>query len=449
MAECPICATPYQEGSSKTCSHCGFDLTPYPQTLGQIPTAYLEKEESQLESVRQMWVKLQNEAQKQKQIIAQLEKLNQTQARQFQQAEKTTQELKNQIQELKRRQQQYVQAQETFKRQITQLNKEKQTKNEQLTDLTQENRQLKEENRTQKQQLIDLRGKNEQLREENYSLLKQKLAEATNIINNRSQETAKYFTEDLGNGVTLDMVYIPAGSFMMGTDDAEIARLCKEYAISKNWFKNEVPQHRVTLNAFYMAKYPITQAQYQAIMGSNPSHFSNAKNAPLSKGGWGDYPVEEVSWDMAQQFCQKLSQKTGKKYKLPSEAQWEYACRAGSTTKYYFGDDDNQLGDYAWYDDNSNCQTHAVGEKKPNQWGLYDMLGNVPEWCEDDYADKYKNTPRDGTSYINPSMKCKCLRGDIFLDSIFVFRCAFRESDDPSKNDLIGFRVACVVSNTT
>jgi formylglycine-generating enzyme required for sulfatase activity len=128
---------------------------------------------------------------------------------------------------------------------------------------------------------------------------------------------------DLGNGVKLEMVYIPAGGFMMGSHEDE----------------DEQPIHKVTFaQGFYMGKYPITQAQYQAVMGNNPSYFSNAKNAPLSKGGWGDFPVENVSWDMAQQFCQQLSRKLGKQFTLPSEAQWEYACRAGTTTPFYFGE---------------------------------------------------------------------------------------------------------------
>lgn len=134
--------------------------------------------------------------------------------------------------------------------------------------------------------------------------------------NSRRKSFAHYFPEDLGNGVVLDMVYIPGGTFMMGSPKTERDR-----------FKNESPQHQVTVPAFYAGKYPITQAQYQAVMGNNPSAFEGEK-----------LPVEYVSWDSAVEFCQKLFEKTGKIYRLLSEAEWEYACRAGTTTPFYFGE---------------------------------------------------------------------------------------------------------------
>jgi formylglycine-generating enzyme required for sulfatase activity len=284
----------------------------------------------------------------------------------------------------------------------------------------------------------------------------------------------KTYTEDLGNGVSLEMVLIPAGSFMMGTEDAEIAQLCQQY--NTDWFNNEKPRHEVSLKAFYMGKYPVTQAQYEAVMGNNPSWFQNAEKAPLSKGGWGDHPVEQVSWNDAKAFCQKLSQMTGKSYQLPSEAQWEYACRAESPrtgvplskgdiggsgevplfkgdiggSKWCFGDNESLLKDYAWYGANSSSQTHPVGEKKPNNWGLYDMHGNVWEWCEDDFVDSYENTPRDGTAHRQKPMIYIVLRGGSWDFNPNVCRSAFRSFNTRAfRSNSFGFRVIFVVGKTT
>ena len=230
------------------------------------------------------------------------------------------------------------------------------------------------------------------------------------------------FTENLADGITLEMVSLPAGQFLMGSSESD----------------SEKPPHQVKVNSFAIGKYPITQAQYEAVMGTNPSHF---KNNPQN-------PVEDVSWNDAQAFCQKLSRITGKTYRLPTEAEWEYACRAGTTTRYYFGDDDNQLGDYAWGGENSNDTTHPVGQKKPNGWGLYDMSGNVWEWCEDDWHDSYAGAPDDGTAWIdndNRSQSRKCLRGGSWSRYPVCCRSAIRIRLNPViHHGNIGFRVACV-----
>jgi formylglycine-generating enzyme required for sulfatase activity len=164
-----------------------------------------------------------------------------------------------------------------------------------------------------------------------------------------------------------------------------------------------------------MGKYPLTQKQYQAIMGYNPSHFKGDSSTSLTN----QRPVETVSWDDAVKFCELLSQKTGKNYRLPSEAEWEYACRAGTTTPFYFGE--NITPDLVNYDGNDpygsapkgeyRQQTTDVGSFPPNAFGLYDMHGNVNEWCLDDWVDNYSNAPTDGIAVRNSSSASKLLRG--------------------------------------
>ena len=185
-------------------------------------------------------------------------------------------------------------------------------------------------------------------------------------------------TKTLPGDINLEMVQIPGGQFMMGSPDSD-----------PDATSDEKPQHQVKLKGFAIGKYPVTQEQYQAIMGNNQSLFQdNSKN-----------PVERVSWNDAQEFCQELSQMTGQKYRLPTEAEWEYACRAGTQTRFYFGDDEKQLEEYAWYRGNSVARPHPVGQKKPNNWGLFDMSGNVWEWCEDRWHENYENAPKDGSSW--------------------------------------------------
>ena len=255
------------------------------------------------------------------------------------------------------------------------------------------------------------------------------ITNAKGSIINKRNHSANYFVEDLGNGVKLEMVEIPAGTFYMGSPENEEGR-----------FDRESPQHQVNVPRFFIGKYPLTQAQYQAIMGDNPAHFKGANR-----------PVECVTWDDAVAFCQELSQNTSKNYKLPSEAQWEYACRAETTTPFYFGESItpdlvNYDGNYAYAaapKGKDREQTTDAGTFPPNAFGLYDMHGNVWEWCEDDWQENYINAPINGTALISLSNR-NMLRGGSWRDFPDCCRSAFRGSNNLHVNSYeIGFRVVC------
>jgi len=224
----------------------------------------------------------------------------------------------------------------------------------------------------------------------------------------------------------LEMVDIPAGKFNMGSNE----------------YEDEKPIHQVIVPAFQIGKYPVTQAQYQAVMGKASSRFS----------GNPQKPVKSVTQNEAEVFCKQLSKLTGKNYRLPTETEWEYACRAGTETLFSFGDDENQLGDYAWFDGNSNNTTHPVGEKRPNPWGIYDMHGNVWEWCADQhhesYADKPDNIRENGSlawrdnNITNASSIIR--RGGSWCRDPLVCSSAYRgRSVAEICNHDIGFRVVC------
>jgi formylglycine-generating enzyme required for sulfatase activity len=249
----------------------------------------------------------------------------------------------------------------------------------------------------------------------------------TQVKITKIQGEAEYITEDLGKGVKLEMVYIPAGSFRMGS----------------NALDSEKPIHRVTIAPFCMGRYTITQQQYQAIMGENPSQFIGDNR-----------PVETVSWDDAMSFCQKLSKLTGKQYTLPSESQWEYACRAGTTTPFCFGE--TITPDLANYDGNHTYgkapkgkyrqQTTDVGSFSSNAFGLSDMHGNVWEWCLDAWHENYNGAPNDGSARTQNNNYSHLLRGGSWNNLPYFCRSADRGriARDPCYNDY-GFRVVCAL----
>lgn len=271
--------------------------------------------------------------------------------------------------------------------------------------------------------------------------------------------TAQYFTEDLGDNIGLDMVLIPGGTFLMGSPKDELERR-----------KTEGPQHKVTVPTFFMGRFPITQAQWRTVaqleqvdhrrLDSAPSHFkSNSR------------PVERIDWYEATEFCARLSQLTRRDYRLPSEAEWEYACRAGTTTPFHFGETiTTDLANYQGVDDDTvgwkgsygrgpkgiyRSKTTEVGNFPPNAFGLYDMHGNTWEWCQDHWHDNYKDAPADGRAWLLPDDRKiayshrRVLRGGSWFDIPRDCRSAYRyglPSDNP--NDIIGFRVVCSTAKT-
>ncbi len=227
-------------------------------------------------------------------------------------------------------------------------------------------------------------------------------------------------------GPRMTFVFIPPGAFLMGRPEDEPGR-----------YKDESPRHRVTISeGFYMQTTPVTQGQWKAVMGDNPSYFKDCGE---------ECPVEIVSWEDAHTFIRKLNDAEGEDvYRLPSEAQWEYACRAGSETAYCFGSDPEELDQYAWYEKNSKSQTHAVGLLKPNSWGLYDMHGNVLEWCEDDWHGSYEGAPVDGSAWIDEPKRGgdRVVRGGSWGDVAGDCRSALRYRLAPViRGHDLGFRL--------
>ncbi|MFK7951048.1 MAG: SUMF1/EgtB/PvdO family nonheme iron enzyme [Saprospiraceae bacterium] len=240
------------------------------------------------------------------------------------------------------------------------------------------------------------------------------------IFNLQEEEIITLRTSD---PFAAQMIPISSGTFQMGS----------------NVSSDEKPIHSVTVSSFYMSKYEVTQKQWRDVMGTNPSHFKNCDKCP----------VENVSWDDAQKFIKKLNAQTGKNYRLPTEAEWEYAAKGGQNYKYAGSDN---IGNVAWYDKNSydlgkdhkNYGTNPVGQKSPNGYGLYDMSGNVWEWCEDTWHENYNNAPTNGTAWLTGGDNSRrVLRGGSWFRFDSYSRVALRSWDDPSERYYdLGFRLA-------
>jgi formylglycine-generating enzyme required for sulfatase activity len=270
------------------------------------------------------------------------------------------------------------------------------------------------------------------------------------LLLKRKNHTARYFREKLSDDVHLDMMLIPGGMFSMGSPETE-----------KDRSPFESPQHRVTVQAFCMGKYPITQAQWQAVadqnsvLKPNPSEFTGD-----------DLPVENISWNDATEFCAALSELTGREYRLPTEAEWEYACRAKTTTPFHFGETiTTDLANYNGmdYEDSKWPGSYGDGPKgthrrettiasafPPNVFGLHDMHGNVWEWCQDNWHSDYIGAPIDGSSWANKSNNdSHLLRSGSWTNDPQFCRSAFRGYRNSEARDKdVGVRVVCEAART-
>ena len=274
---------------------------------------------------------------------------------------------------------------------------------------------------------------------------------------NKRQGQNQYYEELIAEGTfPLEMMRIPAGSFLMGSPDDELDR-----------FSSEGPQHEVAVSQFFMARYPITQAQWR-VVAAMPQVNCELKTEPSNfKGGL--LPVEQVSWNEAVEFCDRLTIQTNRQYRLPTEAEWEYACRAGTTTPFHFGETiTTDLANYCGEDrkigENDYSGSYGSGPKGEfrqtttpidqfdlaNAFGLCDMHGNVLEWCQDHWHENYEGAPTDGSAWLtNEKEARRILRGGSWSVIPWYCRSAYRNFDTPDyRYDFIGFRVSCSAPRT-
>ncbi|NER29149.1 MAG: formylglycine-generating enzyme family protein [Symploca sp. SIO1C4] len=265
------------------------------------------------------------------------------------------------------------------------------------------------------------------------------------LVIRKEKGQAQYYTESLAPGIGLKMTLIPGGTFQMGSPETELERN-----------ESEGPQHLVTVPSFFMGCYPITQVQWRIVaewepveqkLDANPAHFNDREDSEYR-------PVEQVTWYDAKEFCARLSLKTNRDYGLPTEAEWEYACRAGSTTPFNYGETiatelANYNGNYTYGD---GVKGEYRGETTPvgyfefaNAFGLYDMHGNVFEWCEDDYHKSYEDAPTDGSAWRSSDEDTtKVTRGGSWYFRPLYCRCASRGYYNPDEDyDTFGLRVVC------
>lgn len=432
MPRCPVCQCQYIHNKDSYCPCCNWNLPPYSTPMAWIPEI-VQKEDIRLTWAKKMWSHLQSAQEKLKQAQIQLEQANQRASQISLQFEQSYQERSTLTETLHQQEAKLTLLQE----QLQQSSREMAQLRTELDSIKQDGKHNKQT--TEPNLPIQKVYSSDKLQEFSFEVV---------TINNMAQpincsiKKALYFPEHLGNNVSLDMVYIPGGRFLMGSPESELGREI-----------NEEPQHLVTLQSFYISRFPVTQAQWKEIatlpqlnryLNPDPSNFQHP-----------DLPVEQVSWYDAVEFCERLSQLTNHIYRLPSEAQWEFACRAGTITPFHFGETitsnlANYDGSYIYDSETKGLyrqKTTPVGSfQLANAFGLSDLHGNVWEWCADSWHENYQNAPADGSDWhLDQSNNCRVLRGGAWYCLPTLCRSAQRHWDKADHaGSGTGFRVVCL-----
>ncbi|MBE9035149.1 formylglycine-generating enzyme family protein [aff. Roholtiella sp. LEGE 12411] len=442
MPRCPVCQTKYVADKTENCLMCGWNLQPLSLVIGLIPEVSL-KERARLEWAQKIWVTVKPDREQIQQFQSQLQEADQTIAQLHSELEQANQQSQKLLTTLQQRESDLA----GLLSQSDQLNHE-------LSDLQ---GQLKQTNQVQVQfpipEIIKAESQAQTLLEPEQSQITTALPikEQTLIFQVVTVDTqgqlancygseAQYFQEELEN-VALDMIILPKGVFWMGSQEAEQGRE-----------NHEEPQHQVTIEPFCMGRFTITQAQWRAIANLPTIHRSLNPDPAHTKGE--NQPVEQVSWHDAIEFCARLTKLTKRDYRLPSEAEWEYACRARTTTPFHFGE--TITPELANYDGNYIYNLEPVGEYRQrtapvgsfqvaNAFGLCDMHGNVWEWCADTWHDNYQEAPCDGSVWEQAELQeHRLLRGGSWYCLPSLCRAAQRHWDKADHaGSGIGFRVVC------
>ncbi|MGJ5674344.1 MAG: SUMF1/EgtB/PvdO family nonheme iron enzyme [Nostochopsis sp.] len=430
MPRCPVCKSKYIHNKDDYCPCCNWNLPPYPFPMGWIPEI-VQKENTRLAWAKKIWTALQLAQEQLKQAQIQVEQANQRASQISLQFEQSYQERSALTETLHKQE-----------AKLTLLQEQLQQSTREMAQLRTELDGMKQE-RKHKHTIVP----HFQLQKASSSIKVQEFSFEVVALNNWGQpitcsiNKAQYFQEHLGNNLFVDMVYIPGGTFLMGSPEDELDRE-----------SNEGPQHPVALQPFYVSRFPITQAQWKVIaqlpqinryLNPDPSNFKHS-----------DIPVEKVCWYDAIEFCARLSQLTGHSYRLPSEAEWEFACRAGTTTPFHFGETitsnlANYDGSYIYGSGTEGPyrqQTTPVGcFQIANAFGLSDLHGNVWEWCADSWYENYQDAPSDGSIWqFDKSNNCHVLRGGAWYCLPTLCRSAQRHWDQADHaGSGTGFRVVC------